>query len=88
MDTLGVENTRLRGDVSEVTQHIRSVHQQGTGVIGMKLIGEGAFTSPDQREKSLRYVMKLGTVDSVTIGFKSTQEVDEAIERINSALNS
>jgi predicted aldo/keto reductase-like oxidoreductase len=88
MDTLGVENTKLRGDVPEVTQHIKAIHKQGTGVIGMKLIGEGAFTSPEQREKSLRYVMKLGTVDSVTIGFKNTQEIDEAIGRIDSALNS
>jgi hypothetical protein len=32
--------------------------------------------------------MKLGTVDSVTIGYKSTQEIDEAIDRINTHLNS
>jgi hypothetical protein len=31
--------------------------------------------------------MQLGTVDSVTIGFKSTAEVDEAIERMNTHLN-
>jgi hypothetical protein len=53
----------------------------------MKLIGEGAFKSPEEREKSIRYVMKLGTVDSVTIGYKSTAEIDEAIARIDSALN-
>lgn len=87
MDTLGAEDTKLIGDVPEVVSHIGAVHKQGTGVIGMKLIGEGAFTKPEEREKSLRYVMKLGTVDSVTIGYKSTAEIDEAIERINSALN-
>ena len=31
--------------------------------------------------------MKLGTVDAVTIGYKSPAEVDEAIERINHHLN-
>jgi len=30
----------------------------------------------------------LGCVDAATIGFKSPAEVDEAIERINRALNS
>jgi len=35
--------------------------------------------TPEQRDASLRYVMKLGTVDSVTIGYKSTAEIDEAI---------
>jgi hypothetical protein len=53
----------------------------------MKLIGEGAFRSAEEREKSIRYVMKLGTVDSITIGYKNTAEIDEAIDRVNSALN-
>ena len=89
MDTLhGNDSIPDKGDVSEVTSHIAKVHGQGTGVIGMKIIGEGQFTDPEQREKSIRYVMGLGTVDAVTIGYKSPAEIDEAIARINSALNS
>ena len=76
------------GDVTEVTQRIGQVHGQGTGVIGMKLMGEGRFTKPEQRDAAIRYVMKLGTVDAVTIGYKTTAEIDEAIERINTHLNS
>ena len=53
----------------------------------MKLIGEGRFTLPEQRDAALRYVMRLGTVDAVTIGFKSTEEIDEAITRIDTHLN-
>jgi hypothetical protein len=53
----------------------------------MKLIGEGLFTEAEERDASLRYVFKLGVVDSVTIGYKSTGEIDEAIERINTHLN-
>jgi predicted aldo/keto reductase-like oxidoreductase len=71
------------GDVKEVTGRIREVHGQGAGVIGMKIMGEGRFTSPEQRDAAIKYVMKLGTVDAVTIGYKSTAEIDEAIERIN-----
>ena len=76
------------GDVTEVTERIRQVRGQGTGVIGMKLMGEGRFNQPEQRDAAIRYVMKLGTVDAVTIGYKSTTEIDEAIERINTHLNS
>jgi hypothetical protein len=76
------------GDVAEPVRHIAEVHRQRTGVIGMKLIGEGRFTTPEQRDASIRFVMKLGTVDAVTIGFKSTGEIDEAIARINTHLNS
>ncbi|MCW5982946.1 MAG: aldo/keto reductase [Bryobacteraceae bacterium] len=75
------------GDVNEVVKHVKQVHAQGTGVIGMKLMGEGQFRKPEERDASLKFVMQLGAVDSVTIGYKSPAEIDEAIERINRHLN-
>ena len=74
------------GDVNEVTAHIRKIHSQGTGTLGMKIMGEGRFLPPADRDASVRYVMKLGAVDAVTVGYKSIAEIDEAIERINSHL--
>ncbi|MGQ9916014.1 MAG: aldo/keto reductase [Bryobacteraceae bacterium] len=76
------------GDVKEVVERIAAVRQQGTGVIGMKIMGEGAFKTPEQRDASIRFVVQLGTVDSMTIGYKSPAEIDEAIERLNRHLNS
>jgi hypothetical protein len=35
----------------------------------------------------MKYVMNLGSVDAVTVGFKSTAEIDEAIDRMNRAMN-
>jgi aryl-alcohol dehydrogenase-like predicted oxidoreductase len=81
MDTLQSESNQ-KGDVREVVSRIAKIHAQGTGVIGMKLVGEGRFKTPEQRAASLKFVMNLGTVDAVTIGYKSTAEIDEAIERI------
>lgn len=75
------------GDVPEVVAHLASIHGQGTGTIGMKIMGEGQFITPEKRDASVRFVMKLGTVDAVTIGFKNTAEIDEAISRINTHLN-
>lgn len=86
MDTLRGDD-KDKGDVPKVTATISEVHGQGTGVIGMKIMGEGRFTEPEQRDASLKFVMNLGTVDAVTIGYKSTAEIDEAIERINTHLN-
>jgi predicted aldo/keto reductase-like oxidoreductase len=86
MDNLeGTEDGR--GDVAEVVERIAAIHRQGTGVIGMKIIGEGSFKTPEQRDASIRFVAKLGTVDAVTIGYKSPEEIDEAIERLNRHLN-
>jgi aryl-alcohol dehydrogenase-like predicted oxidoreductase len=77
----------VRGVVDEVVQHTKAVHKQGMGVISMKLVGEGRFTNPEDREAALKFTMSLGCVDSVTIGFKSTAEIDEAIERMNRVMN-
>jgi aryl-alcohol dehydrogenase-like predicted oxidoreductase len=86
MDTLKTTDTDDLGDVNEVTSHIKKIHAQGTGVLGMKLVGEGRFTKPEDRDAALRFVMKLGAVDAVTMGYKSTAEIDEAIDRLNAAL--
>ncbi len=75
------------GDVPAVVALTRKVHDEGMGVISMKLVGEGRFTNPEDREAALRYTMNLGCVDSVTIGFKNTAEIDEAIERMNRVMN-
>ena len=86
MDTLRGDD-REPGDVPKITATISQVHGQGTGVIGMKTMGEGRFITPEQRDSSIKFVMGLGTVDAITIGYKSTDEIDEAIERINTHLN-
>jgi len=81
-DEAGVPGVR-----EEVLPTIEKVHAQGTGVLGMKIMGEGKFITPEQRDASIKFVMQFGKVDAVTIGFKSTAEIDEAIERMNIHLN-
>jgi predicted aldo/keto reductase-like oxidoreductase len=75
-----------RHDIAPVMQQIKTMHAKGRGVIGMKICGNGTFTSPADREKSIRFAMACREIDAVVIGFKSRQEIDEAIERINRAL--
>jgi predicted aldo/keto reductase-like oxidoreductase len=87
MDSMQVRDTDEPGNVNEVMSHAKQLHGQGKGVLGMKLIGEGQFTKPEDREAAMQFVVKSGCVDAVTIGFKNTAEIDEAIERMNRALN-
>ena len=72
--------------VPPVIEQIKRMRDKGHGIIGMKIMGEGRFTNPDDREKSIRFAMQPGLLDCVTIGFKSPAEIDEAIKRMNSAL--
>jgi len=79
-------NTHGPGNVSEVVTHVKQVHNQGMGVISMKLVGEGAFTSREDRQKAMKFAFRHAGVDAVTVGYKSTAEIDEAIENLNLAL--
>ncbi|HEX3879179.1 MAG TPA: aldo/keto reductase [Bryobacteraceae bacterium] len=79
-------NTSGPGNVNEVVEHVKQVHAQGMGVISMKLIGEGSFSSRDDRKAAMRFAFRTAGVDCVTVGYKSTAEVDEAIENLNLAL--
>jgi len=83
------ESQRAKSDNSHlpaVLEQVKVMRKNRHGIIGMKIIGNGDFTDPGDREKSIRFAMQLGLLDAVVIGFKSTGEIDEAISRINSAL--
>lgn len=88
MDTADLkEDTTKIGDVDQVVAQSRKIHGQGTGVLAMKLVGEGQFKTKEQRQASLKFVMGLGSVDAVTIGYMQPSHVDEAILNMNAALN-
>ena len=72
------------GNVSEVVAHVKQVKQEGMGVISMKLIGEGVFNH-DDRQQAMRFAFRNAGVDCVTVGYKSTAEIDEAIDNLNLA---
>jgi 1-deoxyxylulose-5-phosphate synthase len=73
-------------DIAPVMLEIKAMHAKGRGVIGMKIMGSGEFTRAEDREKSIRHAMACKEIDAIVIGFASTQQIDEAIERINRAL--
>ena len=87
MDGPTSEDTNHPDNVSEVVEHIHQVKSDGLGVIGMKLCGGGQFVnSHDDRVKAMRFAFQNAGVDAATVGFKSTQEIDEAIVNMNLAL--
>lgn len=73
------------GDVPAAMREIRAMHEQGRGVIGMKLVGNGAFRNREDRERAMRYAMTCGCVDAVVLGFGSTAEIDEAMAHMHAA---
>lgn len=85
MDTENIDWS-ARSDASSVpavVEQINIMHKKHKGVIGMKIIGEGLFTDPIDREKAIRFNLQSGLSDAIVIGFKSTAEIDEAIMHIS-----
>ena len=78
-------NTHGPGNVAEVVTHVHQVRKEGMGVISMKLVGEGTFNRED-RKTAMKFAFKNAGVDSVTVGYKNTAEIDEALDNLNLAL--
>lgn len=70
----------------EVASELQEAHDGGKGVVGMKILGEGRINTPERIDRSLRYVLGLGTVDAFIIGFESTQQVDDILKRTADAI--
>ena len=70
-------------DPALVIPVIEKFHKAGKGVIGMKLIGGGRLKNDTEKiDSSLKYVLGLGTVDLIIIGFELPEQIDNYISRI------
>jgi aryl-alcohol dehydrogenase-like predicted oxidoreductase len=86
MDGPTYEDSNYPASVDEVVRHVKQVKKEGMGVISMKLIGNGAFTRHEDRQAAMRFAFKNAGIDCAAVGFKNTQEIDEAIDNLNVAL--
>ena len=62
---------------------LKEMKAAGKGVIGMKILGQGALTS--RVDDALRYALSLGVLDAFTIGAESKKEQEDLIQRIAAA---
>jgi len=70
----------MDASAEQVVPVLRQAKENGKCVLGMKLLGVGKLA--DQIDTSLGFVLGLGCVDAVTIGFESVQELDQLIDKI------
>lgn len=74
-------------DPAVVAPVIAELHKAGKGVVGMKLIGDGNFAKePKKIDRSIEYVMKLGCVDSMIVGFERPEQIDDFARRVEKVL--
>ena len=74
-------------NVDDILPYIDKAHKAGKGVIGMKIIGGGNLRNDSEKiDASLKYVLKLESVDMIIIGFEKPEQIDNYLERMKKAL--
>jgi len=71
----------------EVVSLIHKLHDSGKGVIGMKLVGgDKLIEESDMIDHSLKFVLGLGSVDMIIVGFEQEAQIDNYAGRMQRAL--
>ncbi|MHB9045245.1 MAG: aldo/keto reductase [Pirellulales bacterium] len=71
----------------KVVPVLKKLHEAGKGVVGMKVLGEGRFATDDEKsENSVRWIMGLGSVDTMIVGFEKPEQIDIFKARVRRAL--
>lgn len=74
-------------DPAEVVEVIHQMHSSGRGVIGMKLVGDGKLRDESEKiDQALRFVLGLGSVDMMIVGFETETQIDNYLDRMEVAL--
>jgi aryl-alcohol dehydrogenase-like predicted oxidoreductase len=73
----------MDADPETVVAVLREMKASGKGVIGMKILGQGALH--DRQDEAIKYALSLGVLDAFTIGAESKLEQEDLVRRIAAA---
>jgi aryl-alcohol dehydrogenase-like predicted oxidoreductase len=86
INPVGGNAGRMDGQPEEVAACLKAMHEQGKGILGMKILAEGTLKTAERQLDSLRFVLGLGCVDAMVIGFESPEQIDQIMSRVETAL--
>ncbi len=73
----------MDADPQTVISVIKQMRAQGKGIIGMKILGQGAMRS--RQDEAIRFALSSGVLDAFTIGAENHTEQSDLIKRIAAA---
>jgi aryl-alcohol dehydrogenase-like predicted oxidoreductase len=73
----------MDADPETVVSVIRQMKSAGKGIIGMKILGQGALR--DRQDQALKFALGLNLLDAFTIGAESIVEQNDLLRRISVA---
>jgi len=74
--------TAMDGSPDAVKAILETAKNNGKGIIGMKIFGEGKHVTDDERQRSLKFALTEGNIHCMTLGMETEDQMDDAIERV------
>lgn len=74
--------SHMDGTPEDVNALLGKARDNGKGIMGMKIFGEGKHVSDEERERSIRYAVTESNLHCMTLGLESIAQMDDAIERV------
>ena len=74
--------TLMDGSPDAVKAILATAKNNGKGIIGMKIFGEGRNIKDDERQQSLQYALSEGNIHCMTLGMETDDQMDDAIARV------
>ncbi len=84
MERINPFGKKMDATPDQVVPVLRKAHQNGKGVLGMKIAGEGECR--DKIAESISFVLGLGCIDAMPIGFLEPDEIDRAFAYIGAPI--
>jgi len=83
---LNTTGARMDGTLEENLEVNKKAHDNGKGIIVMKVLGEGSITDPAEQKRSIRLVTCCESTDVMVVGFTAMEQVDIFLDNVKEAL--
>ena len=74
--------TAMDGSPDAVKGLLETAKNNGKGIIGMKIFGEGKHVTDEERQRSIEFALTEGNIHCMTLGLESEAQMDDAITRV------
>ena len=72
----------MDGSPAEINAVLERARNNGKGIIGMKIFGNGDRVLEAEREESITFALKKSSIHCMTLGMESIAHVDDAVDRV------
>lgn len=80
--------SHMDGTPAEINGILELARNNGKGVVGMKIFGNGDKILENEREESITFALKKSNIHCMTLGMESIGQVDDAVDRVMRILKS